>query len=84
MVTSDATAVHRVESAATQFPWSLSQFNQSIDSNDDSDVLVVDNTVAGFTIFQRVLDESSLLNIAVAPKFQGKGYGRLLLQTDII
>ena len=37
-------------------------------------------TVVGFAAFQRVLDESELRNLAIAPAHQQKGIGRALLQ----
>ena len=36
--------------------------------------------VAGYGIVASVLDESDLLNLCVAPKYQGQGYGRKLLK----
>ncbi|VFP84270.1 Ribosomal-protein-alanine acetyltransferase [Candidatus Erwinia haradaeae] len=41
--------------------------------------LVVHGVMAAFAITQFVLDEATLLNFAVDPKFQRKGLGRALL-----
>ncbi|KMK51892.1 alanine acetyltransferase [[Actinobacillus] muris] len=43
----------------------------------------VDNQIVAFAICQTVLDEATLFNIAVDPAHQGKGYGKLLLQSLI-
>jgi len=82
MVAGDLEAVLAIERAATEYPWSAAQFSSS--AGDDCTVLEVDNVVTGFSIFQRILDESSLLNIAVHPDHQGSGGGRLLLEQGIV
>ncbi|MDH2997955.1 ribosomal-protein-alanine N-acetyltransferase [Pasteurellaceae bacterium LFhippo2] len=41
--------------------------------------LSADNQIVAFAICQKVLDEATLFNIAVAPQAQGKGYGKQLL-----
>ena len=76
----DADAIFAIECAATEFPWSLSQFVGCIQSGNTSTVLEIGNVICGFSVFQRVLDESSLLNIAVHPSQQTKGLGRCLLE----
>lgn len=71
-----------LEKRAAINPWSLSQFLES--SLRDSDAALVaesgDAALLGFAIFQRVLDEASLLNIAVEPTQQGRGLGAALLR----
>ncbi|RUO37287.1 ribosomal-protein-alanine N-acetyltransferase [Aliidiomarina shirensis] len=37
----------------------------------------------GYSVVHKVLDELSLMNIAIAPEYRGKGFGRMLMQ-DII
>ena len=79
----DVDAVFAIERAATKFPWSLPQFVSCVQSGNIGTVLEVDNVICGFSIFQCVLDESSLLNIAVHPNQQTKGLGRCLLEHGI-
>ncbi len=83
MVGDDAIAVLAVEVAATEFPWSLTQFVTSLQASDDGSVIEVEGQVVGFVIFKPVLDESTLVNIAVHPDYQGRGYGRLLLERGL-
>lgn len=40
----------------------------------------VNNQIIGFVITQCILDEATLFNIAVHTDYQGKGYGRLLME----
>ncbi|EGN74592.1 ribosomal-protein-alanine acetyltransferase [Idiomarina sp. A28L] len=37
----------------------------------------------GYTVVHKVLDELSLINIAVDPEYRGNGYGRVLLENVI-
>ena len=84
MVIDDVAAVVAVEVAATAFPWNHSQFVASLLENDDATVVEVEDDVAGFALFRQVLDESTLLNIAVHPDHQRSGYGRLLLERGLL
>ncbi|MEE8059194.1 MAG: ribosomal protein S18-alanine N-acetyltransferase [Pseudomonadales bacterium] len=83
MVESDLGAVFAVESVAAAFPWPLSQFAGSLNENNDCVVLEIDGVVLGFAIFSRVLDETTLLNIAIYPDLQRRGYGRYLLEQGL-
>ena len=79
MAESDIDRVYDIERAVNSFPWSLKQLLSSYHSSDQCTVAWGDNTVIGYTIFSAVLDEATLLNIAVSPDYQGKGYGGKLL-----
>ena len=77
----DAIRMVEIERAVAPGPWSLAQFLAScrsaavdcwVSSEEDA-------AVAGFAISQRVLDETTLLNLAVAPEQQGRGQGAALL-----
>jgi ribosomal-protein-alanine N-acetyltransferase len=80
MQEADAKKVLAIETSATAYPWSLSQFVDSATSIDDVTVLEADNNLVGFIVFKRVLDEATLLNIAIDPSYQGRGLGRRLLE----
>ncbi len=45
--------------------------------------LKADGQLLGFAIVQQIVDEVTLLDICLAPEFQGLGYGRLLLNAVI-
>ena len=83
MQADDIEAVTAVEKAAAEFPWPQSQFENSLNSNHHCTVLEIDGVVLGFTVFSTVVDESTLLNMAVYPDIQAKGYGRLLLSRGL-
>lgn len=79
---SDLALLNEIDASATQFPWSLSQFMASA-LHDCCVVVCAGQHVVGFAIFQQVLDEVSLLNIAVAPDHQGQGHAKALLNYQL-
>lgn len=81
MQRSDLTTVVQIESEATQFPWSLKNFEDCLKAKHEAWVFVDESdSILGFTIVQKVVDESHLLNICVASEYQGQGFGRKILQ----
>ena len=69
-----------IERQAALSPWSLSQFVEgSLKESQSSFVLDNGDGLLGFAIVQWLLDEATLMNIAVHPSQQGKGFGGLLL-----
>lgn len=73
-------AIWNIECVAHTHPWSRSMI-QDIDSRGACHhVLLVDNKVAGYFYAQNIVGEMTLLNIAVDPVSQGRGYGRKLME----
>ena len=71
-----------IERAAAIHPWSLSQFLGSSLQESEHSLVLQEQTggeVFGYCIYQRALDEATLMNIAVHPDRQGMGQGRLLM-----
>jgi len=79
----DAVGMAEIERRVSPGPWSLSQFISAC----RSDILRVlicsceDSDLAGFAVFSAVLEEATLMNIAVHPQKQGLGLGRALLES---
>ncbi len=69
----------KIESQVSPFAWTRGEFEHSL-CDHRCYVLLHNKKVRGYVIFLPVLDEVELLNIAVAPDFQGAGLGRALLQ----
>ena len=78
LINTDLELVVSVESSATQLPWNLAQFSDSA-LHDCFTVICLDDQLVGFAIFQQVLDDVSLLNIAIEPSHQGQGHAKALL-----
>lgn len=68
-----------IETRVQAFPWTRGNFVDALAAGYDGWVLRVGDTVAGFAVLMRVVDEIHLLVIGVAPQFQRAGCGRALL-----
>lgn len=79
MERNDAQAVHAVETACFQTPWSLDSFEKEMD-NPCARYLVaeLDGSIIAFAGIWIILDEGHITNIAVVKEHRGKGYGRLI------
>nr|WP_282558027.1 ribosomal protein S18-alanine N-acetyltransferase [Providencia burhodogranariea] len=76
---SDLATAFLIEKLSHDFPWTERVFYGNQGERYHNIKLSVNNHIVGFAITQCVLDEATLFNIAVHPDFQGRGYGRLLM-----
>lgn len=76
MHAADLEQVVVIEQLSAQSPWSLKQFEQSLD---DTKVLVTADRIIGFVVIASILDEAEIHNLAVHPDHQGLGLGSALL-----
>jgi ribosomal-protein-alanine N-acetyltransferase len=83
MTEDDLDAVVYIEYSATNFPWGRQQFLDSLNAGHRCTVMQSDEGVAGFAIFSSVIDEATLLDIAVALPAQKQGVGRALLRDGL-
>lgn len=72
--------VVRIESLSHSHPWAESLLRKSETQVGCNRVWLENGQVVGYFFSQCVAGEASLLNIAVDPSFQGKGFGKKLLQ----
>lgn len=79
MAIADIPQILCIETAAHSHPWSEKLFLSNFGKRYINHVIMVNDQVAGYFIASYVAGEVTLLNIAVAPNFQGKGLGRALL-----
>lgn len=84
MESSNLDEVMEIERSAYEFPWTKSMFSTSLSSSDSCNLLYVENTLVGYAIVSYILDEAHLLNICISPKYEGLGYGRVLLREVIV
>ncbi|MGX2956132.1 ribosomal protein S18-alanine N-acetyltransferase [Ursidibacter arcticus] len=80
---SDFIRLFEIEQQAHLVPWSKGTLLNSQGERYLNLKLSIENQIVAFAICQKVLDEATLFNIAVAPEFQGKGYGKKLLESLI-
>ncbi|MBQ0719020.1 MAG: ribosomal protein S18-alanine N-acetyltransferase [Gammaproteobacteria bacterium] len=74
----DIAVLIKIESEVSPFPWNAKQFTESLHKH-RAYVLCKGNRAVAFLIFNQVVDEAELLNIAVKSSFQGEGLGAYLL-----
>ena len=83
MTPADFEAVADLTHRADPFGWTLRNFSDAHASGNTLTVLTVDGVTTGIAVVMHVLDESELLEIAVQPAMQGRGYGKALLAQAI-
>ncbi|MBD3754923.1 MAG: ribosomal protein S18-alanine N-acetyltransferase [Gammaproteobacteria bacterium] len=80
MQESDLDWVLQIEQQAYDFPWSRQGFENSLDQGLNYIFCNADGEDIGYACVLTVLDEAHLLNLCIAPKFQGRGLGKQALQ----
>lgn len=76
----DLDAVAALEARVQSFPWTRGLFSDSMRAGHSCWVCRIGGDLAGFSVVMPVLDEAHLLNIAICPARQGKGFGARMLQ----
>jgi len=79
MQESDIRAVHAVETAAYDFPWSRVIFQDCLRVGYCCWVMERDHVVSGYGVMAVAVGESHILNLCVHPVAQSIGLGRCLL-----
>jgi ribosomal-protein-alanine N-acetyltransferase len=79
----DIDCVFEIEQAAYPFPWTRGIFEDCIRAGYDCSILQAGTRLIAYTIQSHVVGESHLLNLCVAPHWQRKGYGNLMLNHAI-
>jgi len=76
----------RLDQKVSSRPWSMAQFARYCpkpDNNAGSLVLSLGQKLTGYAVYQWILDEATLLQIAVDPGHRRKGYGKRLLNAVV-
>lgn len=79
----DLDAVWQIERLSFTSPWSLESFKAELRDNEYAwyFCLELDGWVVGYMGLWFILDEGHITNIAVAPNYQGQGWGKFLLRS---
>ena len=76
--------VARVEHSAYKHPWSMGNFNDSLQAGYQAQLLTAgdppNSTLLGYFVAMKGVDETHLLNLTVAPDHQRHGWGRVMLE----
>jgi len=74
---SDLEFLERVESECFSDPWNKEMLvSELLDRSAHFYIMLEDGVPLGYYSFLHVLDEAHIMNVAVLPEYQGKGYGR--------
>lgn len=79
MQEADLDAIMVIEPRIYPYPWSRGNFADSLKSGYSCWVVELDGELIGYGAMMVVLDEGHLLNISIAKAYQGRGFGRALL-----
>ncbi len=73
-------AVMAVEQTAYAHPWNRANFMDALQSGYQAQMLMAGDVVLGYFVAMKGVDEVHLLNITVAPAYQGQGWARVMLE----
>lgn len=76
---SDIPAILEIERALFSDPWEEQLFNEAIKDHKDFFVSIEQNKITGYIIFEKVLDEGHITNLAVSKEYQRKGLASELI-----
>ena len=79
MAISDIPEVFNIECSAHSHPWSEKLFLSNFGKRYINHVLTIESKIVGYFIASYVAGEVTLLNIVIAPEYQGAGLGQQLL-----
>ena len=80
----DLDRIMEIEQSAYPFPWTSGIFADCIRVGYECSGLQVGPTLIGYAIQSQAAGESHLLNLCVAPDWQGLGYGTMLLDHGLL
>ncbi|ABD67946.1 SSU ribosomal protein S18P alanine acetyltransferase [Rhodoferax ferrireducens T118] len=72
-------AVLHVEQQAYAHPWGRRNFEDSLKAGNQIQLLMAQDTLLGYFVAMKGVDEVHLLNITVAPDYQRQGWAQVLL-----
>ena len=77
---SDLDQISTIEKETNKYPWSPNNFQSSMEAGNSSVVLKYKKNILGYAFFSVVGTDSHLLNITVSKNYQGRGYGKKILE----
>ncbi|AGH80299.1 ribosomal-protein-alanine acetyltransferase [Psychromonas sp. CNPT3] len=77
----DIACVTKIEKSAHSHPWSEKLFLSNFGKRYFNHLLIDKDRVIGYYVASSVAGEVTLMNIVIASDEQGKGFGKLLLQS---
>ena len=75
----DLDAVISVEQSVYGHPWTVGNFKDALASGDAAQRLLAGNTLIGYFVAMKVIDEVHLLNITVSLDYRSQGWAQMML-----
>ena len=76
----DLDAVIAVEQSVYGHPWTVGNFKDALASGYEAQRLLAGNTLIGYFVAMKVIDEVHLLNITVSLDYRSQGWAKLMLE----
>ncbi len=76
----DIAAVHTNEILAYSHPWTQDVFNDCLTNGCSCLVAETDNKIVGHGIMSAPFGQARIFNLCIAPQWQGRGFGRLMVK----
>lgn len=80
MQMADLDNIMAIEPTIYPYPWSRGNFSDSLNAGYSCWVVEQNRRMVGYAVLMLVLDEAHLLNLSVAARHQGQGFGHALLE----
>lgn len=80
MRATDLDALIKIERAAYPYPWTLGNFRDCLESGYSCWIGEIEGEMAGYWVMMLAVGEGHILNCCVAPAWQGRGFGRSLVE----
>ncbi len=72
--------VLRIECEVQSIPWTLGKFLDALQAGNVCKVLQLEDQIIGYAVMLLGVDDAEILDFAIAPEQQRKGFGRIMLQ----
>jgi ribosomal-protein-alanine N-acetyltransferase len=80
MQPADLDAVMAIEKRAYHFPWTRGIFQDCLRVGYSCWIYAQEEQVLGYAVMSMAVGEGHILNLCIAPDYQGRGHGRRLLR----
>lgn len=80
MQRADLDTIMEIEPTIYPYPWTRGNFADSIKAGYSCWIAEHEGAIVGYAVMMMALDEAHLLNISIAQEYQGRGWGRYLLE----
>ncbi len=80
MVRDDVPRIAELDRVSYPYPWTAGNFSDALEAGNRCCLYEEHGEIVAYAVMMQVVDELHLLNLTVAPAWQGLGYGRAMLE----